>query len=318
MERRSVGLLMKAKRGLDKQANMPWTEYHPFRSRDARAEYFASLEEREKRWPIPSDNRVIETSWAKTFVRIGGPPDAPPLVLMHGAATNSVSWEANVKALSEEHRTYAIDNPYDIGRSVYHRDVKNIDEYAAWMDETFSALGLGDKLNIVGMSYGAWLTAEYALRYPQRLAKAVLISPALTVQNVRPIWVARCLLSMLNRSLSRNFAQWTLKDAYSKGSYYKQLVEEVGNDALMMSQKCISRHVVIPTKLKDEEWASITVPMLVLVGENEKIYHPRRAIEHMRRVAPNVKVEVIAGAGHDLPVAQLEIVNQKVLDFLKQ
>ncbi|MFO0587875.1 MAG: hypothetical protein U0441_10065 [Polyangiaceae bacterium] len=26
--------------------------------------------------------------WAKTFVRVGGPVDGPPLVLMHGAGTN--------------------------------------------------------------------------------------------------------------------------------------------------------------------------------------------------------------------------------------
>jgi pimeloyl-ACP methyl ester carboxylesterase len=316
MEGKSVDLLMKAKRNLDRQANTAWTEFHPFRSAEARAEYFAALEVREKRWPIPSENRFVETPWARTFVRIGGPTDAPPLVLIHGAATNSVSWEANVKGLSEKYRTYAIDNPYDIGRSVYVRDAKNIDDYAAWMDETFTALGLGSKVNVVGMSYGAWLICEYAIRYPQRLAKAVLLSPALTVQNVRFIWVVRCLLSMLNRSLSRNFARWTLKDAYTKGPYYRQLVEEVGNDALMMSQKCISRHVVIPTKLKDEEWKRITMPMLILAGEHEKIYDPWKAVEHVKRVAPDVKMEIIAGAGHDLPVVHSEIVNQKVVDFL--
>jgi len=309
----------KAKCKLDKQANVTSPEYHNFRTDEARAEYFAALDVREKRWPISSENRIVHTSWAKTFVRIGGPIDAPPLVLVHGMAGNSLSWEPNIKALSEHFRTYAVDNPYDIGgRSVYIRDVQSLDDYMAWMDETFTMLGLNDNINIIGISFSAWLSVQYAMRRPDRLAKMVLLSPALVVQHVRLIWILRFLLSMLNRSFSRSFAQWISKDAYIKGPYYKQLVEDVANDVLMLSEKCIPKHAVHPTKLKNEEWKHITVPMLILAGEHEKIYHPHKAVTHMNRVAPHVKMEVIENAGHDLPITQSEIVNHKIIDFLKQ
>jgi pimeloyl-ACP methyl ester carboxylesterase len=317
MEGKSVDLLMMARRRLDVQANTAWTEFHPFRSAEARAEYFAALERRERRWPIPSEDRVVETSWAKTFVRVNGPAGGPPLVLMHGAATNSVSWECNIQGLSERFRTYAIDNPYDVGRSVYVRDAKTVDDYVAWMDETFAALGLTDGLNLVGMSYGAWLTAKYMLAHPERLARAVLLVPALTVQNVRFVWVVRCLLSMLNRRLSQNFARWTLRDAYEQGPRSRQLVEEVADDGLALSKKCLARHVVLPTKLTDAEWRHLTTPMLVLAGEHEKHYHPSKAVAHLARVAPQVKMEILAGAGHDLPAVHPELVNQKVIAFLE-
>jgi pimeloyl-ACP methyl ester carboxylesterase len=260
---------------------------------------------------------MVETSWAKTFVRVSGPPAAPLMVLMHGAATNSVSWEANVEALSKDYRTYAVDNPYDIGRSVYTRDAKTAADYVSWMEELFTALDLGDQINLVGMSYGAWLTSMYVLRHPTRVKRAVLLSPALVVAFVRFVWVVRCLLSMLNRSLSRNFANWTLHDAKNKDAYCKQLVEEVSSDALMMSKMCVPRTAVIPTKLTDEELRSIQVPMLILAGEHEKIYHPHKAVRRVNRVAPHIKMEVIPGAGHDLPLAQKETVNQKVLEFLR-
>jgi pimeloyl-ACP methyl ester carboxylesterase len=319
MNEKSAVLVNKAEFNQDMQANIAGSELHNFRTADARAEYFAALEMREKRWPIPLENRIIETSWAKTFVRIGGPIDAPPLVLIHGMAGNSLSWEPNIKALSEHFRTYAVDNPYDIGgRSVYIRDVKNLDDYMSWMDETFTMLGLNDNINIIGISFSAWLNVQYAMRRPDRLAKVVLLSPALVVQHVRFIWILRFLLSMLNRSFSRSFAQWISKDAYMKGPYYKQLVEDVANDARMLSGKCIPRHAVRPTKLKNEEWKHITVPMLILAGEHEKIYHPHKAVTHMNRVAPHVKMEVIKNAGHDLPITQSEIINQKIINFLKQ
>lgn len=318
MEGKSVDLLMKAKRALDAQANTAWTEFHPFRSAAARAEYFAALEQRERRWPIPSENRVVETSWTRTFVRVAGPADGPPLVLMHGAATNSVSWECNIDGLSGRFRTYAIDNPYDVGRSVYVRDARNVADYVTWMDETFTALGLTAGINLVGMSYGAWLTAKYTLVHPERVARVVLLVPALTVQNVRFIWVVRSLLSMLSRRLSRNFARWTLRDAYEQGPRSRRLVEEIADDGLAMSKKCVSRHVVLPTKLAAAEWRRLTTPMLVLVGEHEKHYHPSKAVAHLARVAPHVKMEVIAGAGHDLPAVHPELVNQKVVAFLQE
>ncbi|HOX45551.1 MAG TPA: alpha/beta hydrolase [Myxococcota bacterium] len=318
MKGKSVDLLMKAKRRLDPRAHTAWTEFHPFRSAEARAEYFASLEPRERRWPIPSEDRVVETSWARTFVRVGGLAGGPPLVLMHGAATNSLSWECNIQGLSERHRTYAIDNPYDVGRSVYARDASSVDDYVAWLDETLSALGLAGGIDLVGMSYGAWLTAKYTLAHPERVARAVLLVPALTVQNVRFVWVVRCLLSMLDRRLSQNFARWTLRDAYEQGPRSRQLVEEIADDGLALSKKCISRHVVLPTRLEDAEWRRLTTPMLVLVGEHEKHYHPAKAVAHLARVAPRVKVEVIAGAGHDLAAVFPELVNRKVLAFLEE
>jgi pimeloyl-ACP methyl ester carboxylesterase len=74
--------------------------------------------------------------------------------------------------------------------------------------------------------------------------------------------------------------------------------------------------MIPPSVLTDEEWQSITVPMLFLVGENEKIYSPERAIERLVRVAPQVQAEVIPGAGHDLSLVRARLVNQKVLEFL--
>jgi pimeloyl-ACP methyl ester carboxylesterase len=64
-----------------------------------------------------------------------------------------------------EHRAYAIDNVSDVGRSVATRDVRSAEDYTQWLDEVFAALDLRE-VNLVGMSYGAWITANMALRRP--------------------------------------------------------------------------------------------------------------------------------------------------------
>ena len=131
---------------------------------------------------------------ADTFVRMSGPADAPPLVLLPGAATTSLMWVPNIKALSGPFRTYAVDNIYDYGRSVYTRPVKGPDDFVNWLDGLFSALALGDAINVMGLSYGGWLTSQYVLRFPNRLAKVVLIAPARTVLPIRLSFLLRVIL----------------------------------------------------------------------------------------------------------------------------
>lgn len=88
---------------------------HPFRSAMAKARFMALSEERAKEWPVASETRMVDTSFGQTFVRISGPEDAPPLVLLHGANVSSLSWIPNAAALSEHFRIYAVDTIYDFG-----------------------------------------------------------------------------------------------------------------------------------------------------------------------------------------------------------
>jgi hypothetical protein len=111
------------------------TAHHPFKSAKARDEFLAAYDRRAQRWPVASESRVVATPSGRTFVRISGPADAPPLVLLPGAGTSSILWEPFIKTLSAGHRTYAVDNLWDIGRSVYQRPLRSAADYLTWLDE---------------------------------------------------------------------------------------------------------------------------------------------------------------------------------------
>ena len=76
--------------------------------------------------------------------------------------------------------------------------------------------------------------------------------------------------------------------------------------------------LIRPTVLTDVELKRIKVPTLYLVGENEKLYSASKAIQRLHRVAPQIKTEMLHDAGHDLTIVQADMVNTKVLEFLKQ
>lgn len=274
---------------------------------------------RARKWPVPSETGMVDTSYGQTFIRISGPVDAPPLVLLHGSSGNSLQWIPNIKALSEFFKTYAVDNIYDYGRSIYTRPIKKPDDFVNWLDELFNALRLEDNINLMGLSYGGWLTSLYALRFPGRLDKIVLLAPAFTVLPLRLNWLIHAILGLLpHRYFARSFMRWLAEDLVHKDEASRIKAEEMADDAFMAMRCFKPKQMVYPTVLKDKELQGIKVPTLYLVGENEKIYSAEKSIQRLNTVAPHIKAEVIPNAGHDLTIVQAGMVNRKVLEFLKQ
>ena len=240
-------------------------------------------------------------------------------MLLHGAGGDSLQWIPNIEALSKLYRVYAVDNINDYSRSIYTQIIKNADGYVNWLDELFSALKLGSNIRLMGLSYGGWLTGQYALHIPDRLDKIVLLAPAGTVLSLRIEWIMRAVLCFVPyRYFTRSFLFWLLEDLAHKDKAGRIILEEEV-DAVFVRMRCYKPiRLVNPTVLKDEELQRFKVPALYLVGEHEKIYSARKAIQRLHRVAPHIKTEIIPDAGHDFTIVQAEMVNTKVLEFLKQ
>ena len=297
----------------------PVPPYHPFRSAQAKERYLDLYDMRAKRWPVPSESAMADTSYGRTFVRMSGPVSGPPLVLLPGAGSTSLMWVPNIRALSQSFRTYAVDNIYDYGRSVYTRAVKSADDFVRWLDELFRALKLGDAINLVGLSYGGWLASLYTLRFPQRLAKAVLLAPARTVLPVAIPFMLRAILTFLPyRVFTRSFMEWIFA-GLMRGDETNRVALKNAVDDIFVASRCFThKRFVQPTLLTDEELGSIKVPTLFLVGENDKIYSARKAVLRLNRVAPRINTEIIPHAGHGLTIERAETVNEKILEFLSR
>lgn len=294
-------------------------EYYPFKSVEAKEQYLDYYNKRAREWPVDSESRVVETSYGKTFIRISGPINAPSLVLLPSTGSSSLIWIPNIKALSEHYRVYAVDNIYDFGRSVNTRKIKNSDDMMNWLDELFTTLDLGDSINLIGLSFGGWLTSQYTLAHPNRLNKVVWLAPVATIFEIPGEWAWRGILSALpHRYFMKKFMlEWLFEDLYKKNDEHSiEQIEKLVDDA-MMALKCFQfRMPITPSVLTDNELQSIKVQTLFLVGENEKLYPAKRAVERLNTIAPQIQTEIIPNAGHDLTIVQAELVNRTVLDFL--
>lgn len=294
---------------------MEITEFHPFKSVEAKENYLKLYDEWAKEWPILSEIKMVETSYGETFVRISGPKDAPPLVLLHTMASNSLMWIPNIEELSKNYRTYAVDDIYGHGRSTYTKIIKNPEDFANWLDELFNALELGNNINLVGISYGGWQTSQYALKFPEKLNKIVMIAPAATVLPVSAGFMIRGFLALIPADyFYKKLTYWSLGDFVKKD---KEKAENRVNQ-LLIALKAFKSKRWISSVLDDDELKSIKVPALYMVGENEKFYSARKALQRLSNVAPQIKTELIPEAGHDLLFVQTEMCNKKILEFLKE
>jgi len=295
------------------------SEHHPYRSESKKERYLAHYAARAERWPVASKTMTVDTSWGPTFVRISGPADGPPLVLLPGANATSLMWETNIEAFSRDQRVYAVDNVFDFGRSVYVRNLKTPADFVSWFDELLDALGL-DGINLTGLSYGGWIASEYALEHPERVEKLVLLAPAATVLQFSTDFMKKGILCLIpHKHFVKSMMYWALADAAAGTEAHRRLAEEAADSAWLGIRCFKPKQMVAPRILTDEELGGLTPPTLFLVGENEVIYSGTGAdaVQRLNTVAPQIITEILPDCGHDLTLVQADLVNRRVLEFLE-
>jgi pimeloyl-ACP methyl ester carboxylesterase len=294
-------------------------ESHPFRSAEARDRYLRNYDKRAESWPVPSESLMVATSVGQTFVRVSGPPDAAPLMLLPGFGGDSLSWLPVIEALAADFRTYAVDHIYDNGRSISTRPVTSRQDQTQWLDELFEALAPGRPANLMGISRGGWLAAEYALHDPDRLRAVVLLAPAGVVLPASRAFFARFPLMLIPSRLTFGaYMHWLMPDAARSEGRVRALLDEFVDD-LLLAARCFKARppgAAGHDVFDDAELAQMPVPTLYVVGENERFCSAEDALRRVRTVAPDMAAFAVPNAGHDLLLVRPEAVTKRVLEFL--
>lgn len=297
---------------------MSGTEFNPFRSAKARDRYLSRYDERSQSWPIDSEIRELVTDHETTYVRVSGPVDRPPLVLLPCEWDTSLMWIPVIEALSEDFCTYAVDNPYNFGRSTNAQTPASAVDYIKWLNGLLDELGLSENVHLMGCSFGAWLAADYLLHAPGRLAKVVWMSPPFAVLSPPLEGYVGGPLSMgafltPSRLSVRAYLRWLMPHAV-QAPWFAEHVDDVvwglrgGFDERLALTE--------PRMLSNEELSGIDVPVLYVAGELEQMCSVHEAAARLNAVAPRIKTEIIPEAGHELPLGQPEVLTRKVLEFL--
>jgi pimeloyl-ACP methyl ester carboxylesterase len=278
-----------------------------FNSPEIEARYNAAYATALKLWQVPYEEFYIPTQFGDTHVIASGPREAAPLVTFHPAGCGALIWCRNVGAFSQHYRTYAVDVLGEVNKSIPTRRMNNRQELADWIGELFDGLGF-KSAHLVGNSFGGFAVLNMVLLLPERVKKAVLISPAATFAQIWPWWwYFFPAYGIGSNRLKRRAFRWIWQ-----GFPVDEPIARLRETAVL----CGTPNHTPPVVFRDEELRQIQTHVLLLIGDHEVIYDPARVIRRASRLLPHLKSEIVPNANHNAQYTAAEFVNSKIIEFL--
>jgi len=237
----------------------------------------------------------LDRDGVRISYQVFGPPGGgTPLLLTHGFSASAAMWQPNIAALAAARQVITWDLRGH-GRSDAPDDLARYSAEAcvADMAALLDACGIA-RVVAGGLSLGGYLSLEFCLAYPDRVAGLVLCDtgPGYRRDEARQRWNDRA-IAIAGR-LERD------PDGGPRGGLARAARG-------LLTQRDARVIDALP---------GITVPALVVVGARDKDY--LGAAEYLAAKLPRAGHVVIPEAGHVCNADQPDLFSQQVLAFLDQ
>ena len=240
-----------------------------------------------------------------------------PVVLLHGLGDTHDLWRHQLQALRRSHRAIAVDHlghgrtPLPAGTLTTQRMA---DAVAALLDN----LAPGPAV-VVGLSMGGGVAQVLALSRPDRVRALVLVS---TGSDFPPATRQRFLerADRAEREGMRAVVDATVPRWYSP-EFAARRPDEVARKVETVLANDPVAFAAASRANAERDWSDrlerITCPVLFVGGELDPA-DPRRSAAIFAERLPDVRIELIPGVSHLLPVEVPERFNELLLGFLDE
>ena len=278
-----------------------------------------------------SMSMITMTDGAEIFFKDWGPKDAQPIMFHHGWPLSSDDWDAQMLFfLSKGYRVVAHDRRGH-GRSSQVWHGHDMDHYAADASSVVQHLDLRNAIHI-GHSTGGGEVARYVAQYgePQgRVAKAVLVSavpPLMLKTQSNPEGLPIEVFDGLRNALADNRAQFFLD--VPSGPFYGFNREGAKIDQGVINNwwrqgmmGCAKAHYdgikAFSETDQTGDLKAITVPTLVLHGEDDQIVPIADSARLSAPLLKNGSLKTYPGYGHGMLTVNADVLNTDLLAFIR-
>lgn len=241
----------------------------------------------------------------------------PVVVLLHGLGGNSTNWAFNTPALAQKFRVIV---PDQVGFGQSDRPLINyrVGTYVDFLDKFLSELKV-ERATLVGNSMGGWVAALYAVRYPAKVERLVLVDSA---GFAPPKEFDLSALSGLNPSTRDE-----MKRLAGLVFYNPLLKSDAAVDVLLAQRLSAGDGYTIQRLVEsiyrgddmlDGKLGAIKQPVLLVWGREDGLTPLAREGEKFKRELPSAQWVVFDQCGHVPQVEKAAEFNAAVLKFLSQ
>jgi pimeloyl-ACP methyl ester carboxylesterase len=267
------------------------------------------------RYGLPSSHRFEPEPGLRIHYTEDGNLDGRTLVLVHGFAASVHAWRPWIERLADDYHLIAIDLPGH-GLTEAPKDYRaTLEGNAALIGKLADEAGVG-RFVLVGNSMGGAVSMTYAMANPGRLDALVLVDSAgwpgeSGKRTNGPPLVFQLLNNPVGRAIlkwfdPRLFATAGLKSAYlDENLVTDELVDRYASLALAPGHRDIllTQNSRPTTPVSVDDVAKITIPTLVLAGEQDKLI-PVDDARALAATIPGAKLVTYPDGGH-VPMEQL-------------
>lgn len=282
---------------------------------------------------VPSTSSLRVVAPTNCFTSVNGARvrywlegNGPPVLFVHGLGASVELWLPNVHGLKDHLTAIAVDLP-GFGRSDRGTMPFSLPNGARFLRDVVDALGF-ERISLVGNSMGGVLCLQYALDYPERLDRLVLIASA---GLGRELSSSLCMLGLPVVPwflLRRSRPEWVepglrscLADPWCVSSEYVQLCIAASGHRQAMSSfvEAVRVGVTIrgqhPRIVLRDRLHAIRAPTLLIWGQQDAVIPVRHAHAACERLS-NASLVVLENCGHCPQIEHPARVNGLLEQFL--
>jgi pimeloyl-ACP methyl ester carboxylesterase len=234
-----------------------------------------------------------------------------PLVVIHGGGGDARTWLANMEVLAEKYTVFAPDLP-GYGGSAPLEGAYYIPELTRFVKKFAECLGL-EKFYLMGHSLGGGVALNFAISYPGKVRKLVLVS-SLCLGSEIALWLRVLSLPGLIKALGSVFSafmagiKWIARQL-NPARYIMALSPSamtVGGRISTFHQQTLSLEKRLP---------EVKMPTLVVWGSRDPVVPVMQAYRAALAI-PNCMVKVFEKRGHNVHRDELKEFSCILTQFL--
>ncbi|HEV3262742.1 MAG TPA: alpha/beta fold hydrolase [Gemmataceae bacterium] len=236
-----------------------------------------------------------------------------PLVLINGLAEQAETWFRNHAFWRRRFDVY-LPNLLAYEGAALHRRIDEgrpvtVDYLVGQLHRYLEDFVQSPPYHLVASSLGGKVAVEYAVRYPDRVSRLVLLCPSgLGDEEQLPV-VEGVRRSDLRALIDSVFCDPAYVDAGLVEYYRQQFTNRRWRVGLLRTIRGTMDHCV------RDRLAEVSQPTLLVSGREDRIVDPRQA-EEAARLLPRGQVLLIPHCGHAPQMERPRLINRLVVDFL--